>query len=172
MNISQYIFGRTVRKQQRTVKYHSYAQSRNILILFESELQERHTQIKQLIKELQKEGKEVTAWGYVDKKQAVTAVLRDFRVLDKQSFGLFHRPKKALIEELDKMHFDLLIDLNTNPELLELRYLTLLANADLKTGLACYKEPYIHDMMISLPDEKSDTIMLFDQILHYLKTIN
>ena len=89
MNISQYIFRRKASKLKRESKYHSFADTRTILILFESEYQERHTQVKQLIKELQKEGKEVTAWGYVDKKQAVTAVLRDFRVLDRQSYTLF-----------------------------------------------------------------------------------
>ena len=171
MNISQYLFLRKQRKLKHDSKYHSFKDVHSILILFESELQERHTQIKQLIKELKNEGKEVTAWGYVDKKQAVTAIIRDFRVLDRQSYTLFHRPKKSLIEELQKMHFDLLIDLNTDAELLELRYLTIYADADLKTGLAGYEEPYIHDMLISLNKDNPETTLLFDQILKYLKMI-
>ena len=171
MKISQYIFNRKLRKQKRESKFHTFQDVHSILILFESEFHERHVQIKQLIKELQNEGKEVTAWGYVDKKQAVTAVIRDFRVLDRQSYNLFHQPKKALVEELQKMHFDLLIDLNTNPQLLELRYLTIYADADLKTGLAGYEEPYIHDMLISLNNDNPDTTLLFDQILKYLKMI-
>ena len=169
MNISQYLFLRKQRQLKHKSKYHSFKDVNNILILFESELQERHTCIKQLIKELQNEGKEVTAWGYVDKKQVVTAIIRDFRVLDRQSYGLFHRPKKALVEELQKMH--LLIDLNTNSNLLELRYLTIYADADLKTGLAGYEEPYIHDMLISLNKQSPETTLLFDQILRYLKMI-
>lgn len=171
MSLSTYLYNRQCRKQNRQPVYRQYDDIHSIFIVFESDYLERHTQIKQFIKELQHQGKEVTAWGYVDKKDPLTLVIRDFRVLGKRQFGLFHRPKKQVVEEISRGHYDLLIDLNTDPECLELRYMSLYVQADLKTGLACYDEPFQHDMLISLPEDEKDTAHLFDQILHFLKVI-
>ena len=124
------------------------------------------------MKELQEQDKHVVAWGFVPRRQPVTLVLRDFRVLGQKDLDLLHRPKKQLLQELQRMHFDLVIDLTTDFETLPLRYINLYANADFRTGKAGYAEPYIHDFMIDLPEENAnDTSRLFDQIIHYLKII-
>ena len=105
MNIKEYIFHYKYRRQQkqqpRTPIYHSYRTVRRILLLFESDLLERNVQIKALIKQLQQDGKEVTAWGFVSgKKMAQSATLRDYRVLAQQDFTRLGWPQEQQIRDL------------------------------------------------------------------------
>lgn len=172
MNIRNLYFSYRLKKRpQRRVIYHNYDDIRSVLILFESDLLERHLQVRQLIKELQKEGREVTAWGYVDKKEALTPVLRDFRVLSNRELNLMNAPKKTILEELERMHFDLVIDLTIHPDILPLRYLLMTADADIKAGRGGYPQPYLHDLLIDMRPSENDAAFLFDQIIKYLKII-
>ena len=139
-----------------------------VLLLFESDLTEKNLQVKQLAKELAKEGREVTAWGYVDMKRSQSAILRNYRVLSRSDINLFHKPKSTHLDDLKGQHFDLLIDLSLH-QVLPLRYLALYANADFRAG-AQTQEPYLSDFMLALPPDK-DQVYLFDQIMYYLKNI-
>lgn len=195
MNIKEYIFHYKYRRQQkqqpRTPIYHSYRTVRRILLLFESDLLERNVQIKALIKQLQQDGKEVTAWGFVSgKKMAQSATLRDYRVLAQQDFTRWGWPQEQQIRDLQLESYDLLIDLNVS-QLLPLRYLVFYARADFRCGMLTPK-PCLADMQIDLThvqapeaaperaenktaaevvDSAVNPAYLFDQILHYLQTI-
>ena len=90
---------RVFRRAQRNnlpsqVVFPSYANIRKVFILFESDVLERNSQIKQLVRELQSDGKTVTAWGFVDKKQVNSAILRDYRILGRQDVNLMGKPKE------------------------------------------------------------------------------
>ena len=195
MNIKEYIFRYKYRsqmkKQPRTPVYHSYRTVRRILLLFESDLLERNVQIKALIKQLQQDGKEVTAWGFVPgKKVAQSAILRDYRVLAQQDFTRWGWPQELQIKDLQLEEYDLLIDLNVS-QLLPLRYLSFYARADFRCGMLT-PAPCLADFQIDLthtnapeaapeqPENKTaaevvnsaiNPAYLFDQILHYLQTI-
>ena len=195
MNIKEYIFRYKYRsqmkKQPRTPVYHSYRTVRRILLLFESDLLERNVQTKALIKQLQQDGKEVTAWGFVPgKKVAQSAILRDYRVLAQQDFTRWGWPQEQQIKDLQLEEYDLLIDLNVS-QLLPLRYLSLYARADFRCGMLT-PAPCLADFQIDLthtnvpeaapeqPENKTaaevvnsaiNPAYLFDQILHYLQTI-
>ena len=195
MNIKEYIFRYKYRsqmkKQPRTPVYHSYRTVRRILLLFESDLLERNVQIKALIKQLQQDGKEVTAWGFVPgKKVAQSAILRDYRVLAQQDFTSWGWPQEQQIKDLQLEEYDLIIDLNVS-QLLQLRYLSFYARADFRCGMLT-PAPCLADFQIDLthtnapeaapeqPENKTaaevvnsaiNPAYLFDQILHYLQTI-
>ena len=195
MNIKEYIFRYKYRsqmkKQPRTPVYHSYRTVHRILLLFESDLLERNVQIKALIKQLQQDGKEVTAWGFVPgKKVAQSAILRDYRVLAQQDFTRWGWPQEQQIKDLQLEEYDLLIDLNVS-QFLPLRYLSFYARADFRCGMLT-PAPCLADFQIDLthtnapeaapeqPENKTaaevvnsaiNPAYLFDQILHYLQTI-
>ena len=171
--------------------YHSYRTAKRILLLFESDLLERNIQVKALVKQLHQDGKEVTAWGYVaGKKVAQSAILRDYRVLAQQDFSRWGWPIETHINDIRQEHYDLIIDLNVSG-LLPLRYLSLYADADFRCGLRTTLQP-MPDLMIDLSEttapeaapQQAENITaaevveaainpayLFDQIIHYLQTI-
>lgn len=186
MNFREYIYRYQRKKRPRTAVYQSYASARRVLLLFESDMQERNVQIKALIKQLQADGKEVTAWGFQpEKKVASSAILRDYRVLAAKDFTFWGTPTEAQIADLTQQEFDLLIDLNVH-QLLPLRYLSLYAQAQMRCGMQT-PPPYASDLMIDLsglqapPAEESteeekheqdiNPAYLFDQIVHYLKNV-
>lgn len=158
------------KKGQQQAFFPSYPNIKKVFILFESDLLERNSQIKQLVKELQADGKTVTAWGYVDKKQVTSAILRDYRVLGRQDIDFFYKPKEHELKDLNMEHFDLLINLNVN-NIMPLRYLSLYANADFRVGMVT-DEPYENDFMVALPDDQRNLVYLYDQIMVYLHKIN
>ena len=180
-----------MKKQPRTPVYHSYRTVHRILLLFESDLLERNVQIKALIKQLQQDGKEVTAWGFVPgKKVAQSAILRDYRVLAQQDFTRWGWPQEQQIKDLQLEEYDLIIDLNVS-QLLPLRYLSFYARADFRCGMLT-PAPCLADFQIDLthtnapeaaPEQAENKTAaevvnsainpayLFDQILHYLQTI-
>lgn len=145
------------------------AKVKHVLVLFESDDEERNTQILQLLKELRTAGKTVAAWGYTPKKKAINSRTIAWRMVSREDIGWFQRLKKDVRTELQNQHYDLLIDLCLTPTL-PTRYMALLADADFKTGRHTTGTNYIHDFMIDLPAEK-DAAFLFDQILYYLNCI-
>jgi len=148
----------------------SYKQVKKVLILFESDILERNSQLKQLVRELQADGKQITAWGFVDKKQITSSILRDYRVLGRQDVNFFGKPKDYEIQDLRNEHFDLLISLNVN-NLMPLRYLNLFADADFRVGQV-NEEPFESNFMVALPEGQKNQVYLFDQLMIYLRKIN
>lgn len=168
MKFKDIIFKIVQKRHVRTPRYQSYASAKTILLLFESDMQERNVQIKALIKQLQADGKEVNAWGYVRKKEAESSVLRDYRVLSERDYTFLGMPQDTIRQEIANRRYDILIDLNMN-NLLPLKYLSLYAEADFRAGRQT-EQPYMNDFMIDVKAE-SNPAFLFDQIIHYLKTI-
>ncbi|MCM1034740.1 MAG: hypothetical protein NC038_06045 [Paludibacter sp.] len=171
MNIAHYIF--RYHQQKHNNKQHpafpDYANIKRILLLFESDNTEQNPQIAQIIRQLQAEGKQVTAWGYAEKKQITTSPDDAFRLLGKQDIGLFGRPRKELIRILQSSSYDLLIDLSLQ-DTLPTAWLALAANATFKTGRVQSEEPYVYHFMIQT-NEQTDQQYLCKQILFYLRSI-
>ena len=169
MNLKEKIFNYHLRKHKHHhCAFPQWDKAKSILLLFESDITEKNLQIKQLVKELQQQGKDVTAWGYVDQKNALSAILRDYRILARRDTNLFDKPKEIHLRDLSHIHFDIVIDLSLK-NILPLRYLMLLADADFKAGRQT-EEPYLADFMV-MTNEETDPAFLFDQILHYLQNI-
>lgn len=169
MKLSDWIFNYIRKKNPRqTHCFPDWNRVKTILILFESDITEKNLNIKQIIKELQQDGKDVTAWGYVDNKRAQSGILRDYRILAQQDINIFRKPKEWHLKDFQRMHFDVVIDLSIN-DLLPLQYLMLYADANFKTGKQT-KEPYMADFMV-MNGDNDDPTFLFDQIIHYLKNI-
>ncbi len=170
MSIREKIFNYCLRKQRpRKHAFINWTDVKTVFLLFESDITEKNIQIKQLIKELQQQGKEVTAWGYLDSKKSLSAILRDYRVLSRSDINLFHKPKENHLKDLAGMHFDVVIDLSMH-DILPLRYLLLFSDTDLKVSRQV-AEPYIADFMVML-NQNDDPAFLFDQITYYLQNIN
>lgn len=177
MSLKQRIFNRTLRKSPaRDPRFPHLDQPLKIMLIYESDVLERNDAIKTIRQDLLRRQMDVTMWGFVEKKEIVSLVLPQSRILGLADYNLFGKPRDYVLNDLKAEHYDLLLDLTTRP-LRQLRYLALFTDADFKVGLNLGEG--IHDMLISLPDfdpvqgeEVSlEATWLYDQIMRYITTI-
>lgn len=174
---AQKYLGETPRKH----RFVSYDKAKTILLLFESDLQEKNTNIRTIISGLQQDGKKVSAWGFINKKEVTASILPEFRILHCKHTDFFQKPAVSFIHELENQEFDLLIDLSVKP-IVALQYIAMYAKATLKAGVRKNNLP-IFDFMIDLEstagqtqnaesvENTIDETYLFNQIIFYLKSI-
>ena len=165
----------------RERRFVSYDKAKTVLILFESDYSEKNLNIRKMIYQLQQDGKKVSAWGYIDKKEVITSILPDFRILHYKQTDFFQKPMISYINELDDQTFDLLIDLTLKP-LLPLQFVAVYAKAACKIGIHKSELP-IYDFVLdveslTVPIEDTeffespvDENYLFEKIIFYLKSI-
>lgn len=166
--LKEFVFEQVRKRHPHTPRYQSYNSAKHILILFESEEFERNVQVKSLIKQLQADGKDVTAWGFINNPQVESSILRDYRILGTGDFNFWGLPLDFQRQDIAREHYDLLIDLNIN-DLLPLKYLSLYANVDFRAGKLT-EEPYRNDFMVDIQRE-TNPAFLFDQIISYLQKV-
>lgn len=180
--INIFLFNRRAQQHlsstEREHRFVNYDKAKTVLLLFESDYSEKNPIIRKIIQSLQQDGKKVSAWGFIDKKEVTSAILPDFRILHHQQTDFFHKPDPTFFRELENLQFDLMIDLSLQLQL-PLEYLALHANAYCKTGLRKTEFP-VYDFMLDMESLKStddtienpiDEIYLYDQIIFYLKSI-
>ena len=161
---------------ERNPRFPHLDQPLKILLIYESDPLERNDNIKSIRQELLKRQMDVTMWGYLERKEIVSLVLPQSRILGLGDYNLLGKPRDYVVRDLTAEHYDLLIDLTTR-QLLPLRYLAMFAEADFKVGLNLGAG--VHDMLISLPDftpeqgelAEIESSWLFNQIMGYLTTI-
>jgi len=169
MNIKEYIFSYFRRKQPaRQAVFTNFEDVRSVLVLYESDLSEKNTIVKQLRDELILENKDVVLWGYCNKKEIDSLILPQSRILGRQDINILGAPRRDVIEDLQKRPYDLLIDLTQQP-CLPLRYIAMYARADFKAGLM--NNTGLYDFLIDTPPQATPEF-LFQQIVKYLKIIN
>jgi len=180
--INRNIFRKQAQKYLSTTsrehRFVNYDKAKTVFLLFESDAIEDNLVVRNIILSLQKDGKKVVAWGFIPKKNSNNLVLPDFRILNQKQTDFFQKPNPDIVLELQKMKFDLLIDLSLNP-VLELQYFALYANAFCKIGIKKTDLP-IYDFLLDMdhiqpstePTEKViDEHYLYNKIIFYLKSI-
>jgi len=176
-----FLFNRRLKKYfrdfQRDKRFVNYKSARTVILLFESDYNEKNPEIKLLIQNFVSDGKKVMAWGFVNKKEVSTAILPDFRILHSKDADFTQFPEHTYLRELEELSFDLLIDLTVN-EVKPLQYIALYANAACKVGTHNY--PGMYDMVIDVTHIKqknqaeeleTTSVDVYNQIIFYLKNI-
>lgn len=177
MSIKQRIFDYLLKKQPaREPRFPHMDKPLKMLIIYESDVLERNDAIKSIRQDLLRRNMDVTMWGYVAKKEILTLILPQSRILGLNDYNWFGKPIESVLNDLKAEHYDILVDLTTKPNL-PLRYLAMYAEADFKVGLNLGEG--IHDMLLSLPDipaEQEESVAveatwLYNQIMQYLTSI-
>ena len=177
MKLKQYIFDYLRKRMpEREVRFPHFDQPLKVMIIYESDVLERNDAIKAIRQDLLRRQMDVTMWGYVEKKDIVTLILPQSRILGVADYNLLGKPRDYVLADLQAEHYDLLIDLTTRP-LLPLRYLALYTGADFKVGLNLGEG--VHDMLLSLPNynpEQEEQVSveatwLYQEIMKYITTI-
>ena len=181
--IRKYFFEREMRKCVRKSVFRSWNDIHSILLLFESDYQEKNNNVRTFIKALQAEDKRVVGCCYVDKKVAETATLDNYIVLDRSKMNWLRKPDNVAIGEKLKEKFDVIIDLTEN-DVLPLKYVLMWTNSDFRCGKNRGEAGNtLYDFVMEMPehpiDPKTNTPQIdYDfegklgaQIIKYLKLI-
>jgi hypothetical protein len=159
-----------------------YQHIKTVLLLFESDFSEKNPLIRRIIALLQRDGKKVSAWGYIQKKEVSTAILPDFRILHHKHIDFFDKPCTSFQNELDNLEFDLVIDLTLRP-LVPLQYLLIYARSAFKAGIHHNDKLSLYNFILNIenngdsdPTDESpitpvNELYVFNQIIFYLKSI-
>lgn len=166
--LNEWIFRRNLQKHAcGTTGFPHWDKVRAIIVLYESDIMEKNPFIKQVVTELQAEGKDVTTMGYVNRKDVSSAILPQSRILGTKDFNIFGDLRSDVRDDIRKRRYDLLIDLSLS-SVLPLRYMALYLRADFKAG--CGSVAGIHNLMIDVPVQAGQ-VVLFQEIIRYLKMI-
>ena len=174
MKLKERIFNHYLAKQpQRVAHFPHYEKPLKVLLIYESDLLEHNDAIKTIRQDMVHRQLDTTMWGFAAKKEILSPILPQNRILGYKDYGFFGKPHQHIVEELQKDHYDVLIDLTTQP-CLPLRYIAMYANADFKIGL--HLGEGVHDMLIAPPgldtaQAKPEASWLFHQIMQYVTTI-
>ena len=183
--LNNYLFKKRAQKYlsltPREHHFVNYKKAKTILLLFESDYSEKNLSVRRIINQMRLDGKKVSAWGFIDKKEVDTAILPDFRILHHKQTDFFHKPLISYLNELQYNEFDLLIDLSVTP-IIPLEYLALYALASFKTGIRKTEVP-MYDFVLDVKNLQTETeseeqfenpvdeTYLYNQIIFYLKSI-
>jgi len=179
--ISRFIFNLKAKKYtKRQKKFMNYSDIHNVLLLFESSLNEKNSYINSIAKQLENDGKKVTLCGFLNKKNSGQLVLPDFYIIDRSKISFFSEPKKEFIAPLLDGKFDVVLDL-TLTEILPLQYMLIYANAPFKVGRKIDNCDLLNFMIDVKANESTYEIgssqyvsqisYLLEQIIFYLKSI-
>ena len=179
--IREYFLEREAKRCTRKSTFRSWDDIRSVLLLFESDYQEKNNDARSFIKMLQNEGKRVVVCCYVNKKEAETATLDNYIVLDRKKTNWLGRPHDAMVGECLKEKFDVVMDM-TETNCLPLKYVLLQAKSDFRCGKSC-GDNSLYDFVIEMPPHPVDAKTgmprtdysfvdrLGEQIVRYLKMI-
>ena len=180
--LAKLLFKHRLRNVQKIVdsskQFVDYQHAQTVLLMFESNYSEKNPEIKRIAESLAADGKIVTVWGYVQKKQTMQSELLNYKILCKSDFDFLQRPKDQVMNHFNSLKFDLLIDLNTRT-FLGIDYLIMNANASFKCGIR-KQYPQLFDFTLDLSGQfsqdtslqhENDYLNIYNQLIFYLKNI-
>lgn len=167
-NFRYFLFRRNLRRQAvRHVRFPDWNKVQNVLIIYESDYTEDNALIKEIVRTMWQENRNVVTWGFVNKKNITSPILPQSRILGARDLTFWGDLTEEAKQDLTRQAYDVLIDLTQQP-CLPLHYSTLYANSRFKVGR--HIEDGLHDLLIEMePNESIEP--LYKQIIHYLGTI-
>jgi len=166
-----------LKKNLRKRRFVNYDKAENILLLFESN-EKSDALIKNTMKTLKNNKKNVIAWGFSNTKSIIENSTDEIKIFNKKNISIFQKPNKDVLKQVKSFKFDLLIDLSLNASI-PLMYLSLFAEAAMKISTKI-TDLQLFDFILDVKhknQENSNTEkaineqFIFDEIIFYLKSI-
>jgi hypothetical protein len=147
-------------------------QARTIGILYDATSERHYEAVKQVVKDIRSQHKEVQALGYYNRRQLprnrFAKLGLDF--FTRKSVNWYMKPGNQIITNFINTEFDILINLNIE-KCFPLKYISAKTHARFKIGRYDRRNAPICDMMIQVEDGLPVAEFL-GQVLHYLNLIN
>jgi len=166
------MLGREYKATRRRKKICNMDQAVSIGILYYLPDEEAYETVSQYVKKLQDRGKTVKALGYVEHKHLTGrfAPKLSYDYLFPSELNWHLKPHSTAARDFIDTQFNILIDLSLN-EIMPLKYVLALSNAQFKVGLHNDTKAEYLDMMIDLKN-KGKLLELITQVDHYLNELN
>lgn len=170
-NLKEYLAKKKIRKalsQAREVHYPDFKKVKTMLLLFETDENGKNEIVSNAMKNLQRDGKQVSAWGFIPVKQPDIVELFGYTLFGINQLTFAQLPNHTLLSKFKRESYDMVLVLTTR-DIYPLDYLLAVAKSPFKVSKT---KPYkgISDFMIELDKSKNEQF-LFDQILFYLNSI-
>jgi len=156
----------------RVKKISNFSEAKSIGILYDATIVENHHIVREFVKQLREEKKNVKALGYVDSKEA-----RDFQVAKlefdfflKSDLNWYNMPGHHVVDNFCHEPYDILIDLTVN-KTLPLLFVLNWSKAKCKVGSQKKSSDTFYDIMINI-EKNTQLKYLIQQVKHYLTIIN
>ncbi len=157
---------------KRTPKVANLETAKTIGILYDATTVENYNAVKDFVKILKDQKKQVKTLGYVglDIPKDFQQAKLDFDFFLKKDLNWYNMPGHHLVDNFCNDQFDILIDFTLTPLLPQLFVLTW-SKAKCKVGRQDEQFAYLFDIMIDI-NKKPELKYLIQQVRHYLTLIN
>lgn len=169
--IADYLFHRELRTTKRNPRTISFSNARTIGILYDATHEEDYETIKEYVRQMRDQKKEVLALGYVDMNELpamrFSKLGLDFFTFKNLNWVL--KPTHPMVDKFIHSNFDILININLH-KCFPLKYLAAITKANFKIGRYEGRHHQYLDFMIKTNDNVS--LRQFIELTNtYLKVI-
>jgi len=160
----------SLRKIKRPVGKVNYGIIKKVAIVASVNNTQQYKQLLNVVSDLQKSNKKVTAIVYLNQKviSADYAVSENVVIIKKDEFNWFGKPKSVFVTDFLKAEFDLLFEFDLD-NLYAVEYTVALCLSKTKVGSTKGNVKYL-DLMIE--QEQLNIQVLFAELLRYLNMMN
>lgn len=181
IGIKEFLLHKALNKKYYNLSYKSWKDIDNILLLFESDYPEKNSQIKNFIKQVKEDNKNIVSCCFVNKKKSDSATLDDYIVIDKSNVNIFGKPDMNHIGSIFNFHYDVIIDITENI-VIPLAYILALVDYNFSCGVKKDNFNY-YDFVLDLTSQQKInsaqnnviegdfSITILEQIIKYLKMV-
>jgi hypothetical protein len=170
--LAGYLLQREIKSHVRHPKIVPFGQARHIGIIYDATKDSDYELVKNYVREMMKDAREVVALGYVNLKEIpqnrYMKLGLDF--FTRKSLNWKMKPRNSIVSSFLQREFDILICLNSEPSV-PIRYVTALANARCKIGKYESSGPSVFDVMVKI-EHQTGLKPLIEQVDHYMKMIS
>ncbi len=169
--IANYLFLRELKNQKRNFHSVTFDEAKKIGILYEATSDHHYELVKQFVKDIRSQQKEVLALGYVDRKElpAMRFAKLGLDFFTRKSVNWKLKPQDIHVQNFIDGDFDILINLNTE-KCFPLKYISAMTKARFKIGKYDPRNLPFCDMMIQ-SGEHTGLKEFIEQVNHYLKLL-
>lgn len=173
--IKNYLLEKSKKKESskidRTIEMMNFEKANTIAILYEASEENDHHKVSAFVRHLQGLGKNVRALGFVKFKVIphYCHAKLSFDFLTLSDINWYEKPGGKYVEDFLAADYDMLIDLNLQPNT-SMLYIATLTNAKFKVGNFSEENKEIYDFMLQGMEEVSLSDFL-KQLIHYMEVL-
>ena len=169
--ISVFLFNREMRGHKRNPRTLSFDEAKRIGIVYEATEEKNYELVKNLVKDLRDQKKDVLALGYVDLKElpAMRFAKLGLDFFTKKDLTWYMKPNHPMVSKFIQQDFDILINLDIE-KCFPVNYVAALTKANFKIGRYDKKNSHFCDFLIKT-DENTSLKQFIEHVNHYLRFI-
>jgi hypothetical protein len=170
-NLSRYLMNRELRGLRRNGEVVSYTKAATVGILYDATNEKDYELIKEYVRAMRAQSKDVVALGYYDSKELPNMRFMKLGLdfFTRKALNWKMKPANPIVNNFINKSFDILICLNLGQNI-PLRYVSALTKARFKIGKYEAGIPNIYDLEIKI-DGQVTLRQMIEQVNHYLNLI-